>query len=73
MTLGDLLRKQPAGVFGTGAELSAVSRCDEGELHGAPALAQDCSRGSGSGSSLDATGSGVDVPSEAGGVCSTSE
>ncbi len=33
MTLGSLLRKQPAGVFGTSAELSAVSRCDEGELH----------------------------------------
>ena len=34
MTFGDLLCKQSARVLGAGAELSAVSRCDEGELHG---------------------------------------
>jgi hypothetical protein len=34
VTLGDLLSKQSASMLAARAEFSAVSRCDEGELHG---------------------------------------
>src|SRR4030095_5896787 len=33
VTFGDLLRQQPAGVLRAGAELGAISGCDEGKLH----------------------------------------